>query len=1151
MKAAEVRTESVADRPRPSAVCAGLAPRPYGLAFADARPGLTIGHADDPAEREADRMAERALRGDSPVRAGRAAPALRRACADCEEEDMRIRRDPASGSDRHGGAAAPPAVSTLLAQPGRALDPAARQFFETRFGRDFGDVAVHDGPAADSAARAIGARAFTAGSHVAFARGEYAPQTTAGRHLLGHELAHVAQQGGGGPAHPVQRAGIGARADNRFELEANRTADLVMGPAATGAPAIHAVAPAAIAPQRSVDPEEPEDEDAAGDAIDREYGLQAKADSVGVRVGRAAGLPIDQGGVPLPPQQRAFLEQRFSRDLGAVRIHTGSEADRSARSLAALAYTAGPNIVFRSGQYSPTSDKGCWLLAHELTHVAQQGHAPPLDAAAMPVSAMTRSAPQLFTDSALPTRQAIDTEYAKTLNDSELDDAIRTVEQATEAEKESSAYTDRLFANLAVLKDERFARDNRSEAPKATPPTAPDEDEMADFDEAEFDVEDENWKPDEPKPGLVRADPANFWASSTTKDNPASLPMNTKLIAYFTENDRTRVALEDGRTGWIAAKFVETKLPDPDSVLHLVKTRDTAQTIARKYYSAHAKEWGQDERYFVNVIYYTNQLFRAKGDASGITRPKDRQDEWRATTVISGSRIWIPGIDYALGLKGAVSSGSISYEVDKALKEFFIGGAGLISGILVGALESIVDIFVGLWDLVKMAWKVIKSLITGNIVSDAKKLWEDLSKLTFSDIVDAGWEWLKAKWTSDGKSTWSTWYDRGWLIGYIAAEIALLIFSGGAATAVKWAGKSAKFVKLLEKLPTLARFVKRVEEAGVLKAGADVALDGLRLGAKALTKAHQWAQTVLRIPLEILKDTAEAAVQRLQKLSGWAKEKFRHLSPAAMKTVLGCASPCKIDIHDIEEYFRTLAPKAGKAAAKLGSNVDKILAALPSGLNKTLIAEKLKTRPALKMLIEAAELTADDFAKMADFAITAGDKANAAMSYRTFVRYLTAVVPAKAGGDIKKFNKIAEAIMKTGGTTSDRVKRAIIRQGSALKGSMFEGFARLNFPELGGKEFVRITFEKSSVLKLEKARRTADSFVAATGELWEIKHITGKVPADQIRDYAKILGSKGKVKSVNYVFPNKAAADVNKAALQQANFIVRYVDDAGKLVILP
>ncbi|PSJ43644.1 hypothetical protein C7I55_03040 [Sphingomonas deserti] len=65
---------------------------------------------------------------------------------------------------------------------------------EPRFGHDFSSVRVHDGAAAASSARAIDALAYTAGHHVVFDRGRYAPETTEGRALLAHELAHVVQQ---------------------------------------------------------------------------------------------------------------------------------------------------------------------------------------------------------------------------------------------------------------------------------------------------------------------------------------------------------------------------------------------------------------------------------------------------------------------------------------------------------------------------------------------------------------------------------------------------------------------------------------------------------------------------------------------------------------------------------------------------------------------------------------------------------------------------------------------------------------------------------------------------------------------------------------------------------------------------------------------
>jgi hypothetical protein len=73
---------------------------------------------------------------------------------------------------------------------------------------------------------------------------------------------------------------------------------------------------------------------------------------------------------------RAYFEPRFGRDFGAVRTHTGADADATSRALGARAYTFGSHIAFRDGAYAPHSDEGRRLMAHELTHVAQQGSAP-------------------------------------------------------------------------------------------------------------------------------------------------------------------------------------------------------------------------------------------------------------------------------------------------------------------------------------------------------------------------------------------------------------------------------------------------------------------------------------------------------------------------------------------------------------------------------------------------------------------------------------------------------------------------------------------------------------------------------------------------------------------------------------------------------
>lgn len=77
-------------------------------------------------------------------------------------------------------------------------------------------------------------------------------------------------------------------------------------------------------------------------------------------------------GCSLPPKERHILEQALSVDLSCVRIHTDAEADKLTSSLNALAFTSGVDIFFRSGMYDPTSLQGLHLLAHEVTHVAQQ-----------------------------------------------------------------------------------------------------------------------------------------------------------------------------------------------------------------------------------------------------------------------------------------------------------------------------------------------------------------------------------------------------------------------------------------------------------------------------------------------------------------------------------------------------------------------------------------------------------------------------------------------------------------------------------------------------------------------------------------------------------------------------------------------------------
>jgi hypothetical protein len=79
------------------------------------------------------------------------------------------------------------------------------------------------------------------------------------------------------------------------------------------------------------------------------------------------------GGHALEPKVRGSMESAFRAEFGSVRVHTDSQADTLNRSLNARAFTTGSDLFFKRGAYNPGSSDGQKLIAHELTHVVQQG----------------------------------------------------------------------------------------------------------------------------------------------------------------------------------------------------------------------------------------------------------------------------------------------------------------------------------------------------------------------------------------------------------------------------------------------------------------------------------------------------------------------------------------------------------------------------------------------------------------------------------------------------------------------------------------------------------------------------------------------------------------------------------------------------------
>ena len=129
-------------------------------------------------------------------------PDIHRKCAHCEDEDKLNRKE--------NGSSAPdvtPNVEQTIQSQGQKMDSGTRDFMEQRFGYDFGDVQIHNDSTAHQSSADINALAYTHNNHIAFANGQYQPETDSGKRLLAHELTHVLQQGNSIGRKTIQRKG--------------------------------------------------------------------------------------------------------------------------------------------------------------------------------------------------------------------------------------------------------------------------------------------------------------------------------------------------------------------------------------------------------------------------------------------------------------------------------------------------------------------------------------------------------------------------------------------------------------------------------------------------------------------------------------------------------------------------------------------------------------------------------------------------------------------------------------------------------------------------------------------------------------------------------------------------------------------------------
>lgn len=1057
---------------------------------------------------------------------------------------------------------------------GIPLPSSARVFFESRFGADFGDVRLHTDSRAADTAKSINARAFTVGSDIAFGSGQYSPDSSSGRSLLAHELTHVVQQGQKFDNNSKEQTNVSKikKPDSNDSTEEEVRRKDISSESLTYQLRhylYHSNLEESIRIIRQLSNEEKNEVLSSEVHKNRATGKVGTGDPGDFSVYRLIAAFTENGyrnlygcldwmlsefdkysgwgwieeivGIHSIEERKKIIEndemkRRFSESYGDKEFYSlmknfmiGISLEKSLEWMFYEAEEPNELVWDRVKQVIElhSVEKRKMIYHHEKMKGNFQwafSDAEVFDAVQLMKFTLHQKLDwMIYADTnaelvlkAIAHEDTTPSQVDEVLADNEL---MSRLENEPGEESEFESVLQKLREYRGVVSDEAVFE--------------PSEAELEELEEGEG----------VGQQGVVQADEGtNLWPEAN-RDVPALglLPLNTRVFVdrkigqnwysvYVERHQRgNSLPVAEGTHGYVDASRVSADMPDPDAWLfRITKIGQGALSVAGEVYPDHVPTchvWGHacedDYRYLVNVLVFVNEAKNRKG-----INKDNPGDSWRQTKTKLNTQIWVPGWQLVTALKGHVESGSISYEVLQTLKDIGIGIAAFGVGLLHGALMSIADIFIGAWDLLVMLWDIVVKLFKGTLISDAIAFFKDISKIKVSDIIAL----VGAKWNAP--STWDRWKFRGYVIGYAIVEILLMIFSVGILTAIKWAGKVSKLGKFAKYLSELPKVQKVMKAAKALKGKGIDKIRATLKAANALSESHGWAARVLRLPMNILNRLSEADIGKLKNLPQWIRERFARLADSVKLRVLGCASPCKVDVREIEAALKL----AGAGGKKLDS-AKAVLDALPPGLNKAKIWNKLRKKDsALLTAIKEAELTDADFSKLEEF-LTPGDLENPAQAYKTFARYLTAVVPAKTGKDIDKLNKILAAMIKTEPP-----------RGKALKGSMFEQWVTLHVPDLASRNFTRITFDLKNIFKKKfpPYSKQVDKWVPDKGEIWEMKHQLGKVPPKQADDYAGLLGEiapDGKrVWSVNYLFPTEAAAKMNKNLADAYGFGVYYID---------
>ncbi|HYR11069.1 MAG TPA: DUF4157 domain-containing protein [Longimicrobium sp.] len=904
---------------------------------------------------------------------------------------------------------------------------------------------------------------------------------------------------------------------------------------------------------------EEEDRDAAGSPLIRRGPASGAAAAPAVGPQLESTVRASQGrGDPLPPDARGFFEPRFGADFSGVRVHTDARAGAAARELNARAFTVGNDIYFGGGEYRPGSSGGRHLLGHELTHVVQQGGGEARRAPAEPATVRRQAAAP-----AEPALPAASVSAAVDAIVDALDGYTSAADSALILRQFQGRGAGAIQAILTELKGRAAAHGQTAAG-------------MIQWLLGDMTAEDSRTLRTLLLDAGVVADLAPVLAAE----------IYDRLSGYTSEADSHEIYARLSQLSGTALDVVLVHLErvgelDAEAMGRLLLgdlDRVSAERTRRHFLSAGGpRAVGYGVRHTAMRIYDLLQGYTSMADSAAIRRIVEESDAG-ALEQVQARLDLLTRVAWGQSAEDALMEDMSreDYEAIRArpgltLRKYDYPGrwwekvmtaaewglvvaewvvCGLV-GVVTGIIAWLWDFVVLVADIAKVVWNLLWSLVyalSGGAAGSenwlaVKDFFVGIGAM-FSQpgaVIAKAWEDVKLQFTTIEGPLADCRRAEFIVRKFVYTAINVVLFVKGAAAGAR---KVGGWVKGAPKPPVAPRVPPGVPHGPphaphVPSGPGRVPRVPRAPRFPSLAAARQWAGETFALAQAILADMSFEAIERLMQLPEWAVARFRPLAMATKRWLLGCASPCKVDVDAILAYLKKLTP-AARAGAKALDKVQDVLDALPPGLNRTLIEYKLNKHPVYMLAIRRAGLTNLDFGALKGFLVPA-DANNALTAYQTFTRYVTSLVPVRMGPDIRGFNQLM----------ADMVALRP-RVAAALKGPMFETFAKVHLGRFRNIRFGRATFTGQGLSRT----RTSDGFIEWSQALWDFKHTFEKVPPSQAQDYLRILSkglvsTEGKtVRSINYLFPTREAAEANKH-LQQLGFFVHYVTPPSTVTLLP